>query len=85
MTHQGIITLYNRAKAWGFITENSAGESRFFHYSNCVPGFSPQLGDAVAFEIAPPISLGKKDQAVNVRVLNRAETVAAMLSLGSAQ
>jgi cold shock CspA family protein len=66
--HEGIITLYNHAKAWGFITESS-GEAWFFHFSNCWPEYLPTLGDAVEFKIAPPISLGKKDQAIDVRLV----------------
>jgi cold shock CspA family protein len=66
--HQGIITLYHLKKGWGFIKENS-GETWFFHVDNCWPGYSPQLGEAVEFKIAPPISLGKKDQAIDVRLV----------------
>jgi cold shock CspA family protein len=69
--HQGIITLYHQKKGWGFITESSGEESEewFFHVDNCWPGYSPQLGDGVEFKIAPPISIGKKDQAIDVRLI----------------
>jgi cold shock CspA family protein len=66
MTHQGKVILYNRAKAWGFIREDSGAEW-FFHTANTVPEFVPQLGVAVEFEVGPPLSIGKKEQAVNVR------------------
>ncbi len=71
--HKGIITLYHRNKGWGFITASSEGcsEEWFFHVDNC-PGYVPKLGDPVTFEIAPPISLGKKDQAVDVRPIESA-------------
>jgi cold shock CspA family protein len=65
--HQGIITLYHTKKGWGFITEGS--QEWFFHVDNCWPGYKPQLGDAVEFLIAPPISLGKNDQAIDVRTV----------------
>jgi cold shock CspA family protein len=66
MTHQGIVVLYNQAKGWGFIKEDS-GEEWFFHTSNTAPSFVPQLKARVEFEIGQPLSIGKKDQAVNVR------------------
>jgi cold shock CspA family protein len=64
--HEGIITLYHRSKGWGFITEKS-GDVWFFHVDNCRPGYIPQLADAVEFLIGPPISIGKNDQAVDVK------------------
>jgi cold shock CspA family protein len=65
-THQGIIVVYNQAKAWGFIRELSGAEW-FFHMANTAPEFVPQLGAAVEFEIGPPLSVGKKEQALSVR------------------
>ena len=64
--------MYNRAKAWGFIKE-SDGTEWFFHLSNCCPEYLPQLGHALEFKIAPPISLGKRDQAVGVRPVGGAQ------------
>jgi len=66
VTHQGMIVMYHQLKHWGFVRENE-GTEWFFHLDNCASGFLPQLSAVVEFEIAPPISLGKKDQAVNVR------------------
>jgi cold shock CspA family protein len=70
-SHEGIITLYHQKKGWGFITESS-GEEWFFHVDNCGPKYIPKLSDAVKFIIGPPISIGKKDQAVDV-CLQKAE------------
>jgi cold shock CspA family protein len=64
--YRGTIVLYNEAKAWGFIKKDFGAEV-FFHKSNTAPGFVPRLGVDVWYELAPPIRLGKKDQAVNVR------------------
>jgi cold shock CspA family protein len=72
MVHQGIVVMYHQTKHWGFVKEESGAEW-FFHLDNCASGFQPQLGAAVDFEIAPPISLGKKDQAVDVRPVGSAQ------------
>jgi cold shock CspA family protein len=65
-TYLGKITLYNELKGWGFITRDD-GEQFFFHVSNKVRNFLPALGARVQFELAAPITLGKKEQAVHVR------------------
>jgi cold shock CspA family protein len=72
MQRTGIVTLYNHLKIWGFITEDHTGESWFFHASNS-PGYSPTLGDHVEFKTAAPISLGKKHQAVDLRLVGGAQ------------
>jgi len=64
---QGMIVMYNAVKFFGFIQE-AGGPERFFHASNVAPGFVPELGAIVEYEIAPPIRLGKEPQAVNVRL-----------------
>jgi len=66
MTYEGTIVMYHSTKFWGFVRGNDGGEW-FFHLDNCASGFEPQLSASIEFEIGPPISLGKKDQAVNVR------------------
>ncbi len=79
--YTGVVTTYIQAKAWGFITvemEADYGEKYsekfFFHLANCRAGYSPQLGDPVKFKSAPPISLGKKDQAVDVHLVEGSAT-----------
>jgi cold shock CspA family protein len=67
MAYQGIVVMYHAANFFGFIQENGRQE-RFFHMSNAAPGFVPELGAIVEYEIAPPIRLGKNPQAVNVRI-----------------
>lgn len=65
MTYQGKIVMFHPAKGWGFLSYDD--NEWFFHLSNCAAGFQPTLGALVEFEIAPPLRLGQKDQAVNVR------------------
>ena len=66
MTYQGKITLYNQPKGWGFISRDD-GEQIFFHVANKISSFLPALGARVEFEMGPPLELGKKDQAINLR------------------
>ena len=66
----GTITFFNNPRAYGFIS-TPEGESIFFHLSNFEQGSQPVLGALVAFEIGPPISIGKKPQAVFVRYPKR--------------
>jgi cold shock CspA family protein len=66
-THQGTIVLWNPTKAWGFIRRDHDSERIFYHRDNVIPGFIPSLALRVEFEMAPPLSIGKKDQAINVR------------------
>lgn len=63
---RGIIEMYQPKRQFGFVIDSS-GKSYYFHRANCVPGFNPQLGAPVEFQIAPPYVLGKPDQAVDVR------------------
>jgi cold shock CspA family protein len=62
----GMIVMYNAARYFGFIQE-AGGPERFFHATNVAPGFVPELGAMVQYEIAAPIRIGKAPQAVNVR------------------
>jgi cold shock CspA family protein len=66
MTYRGIVVRYDERKQWGFIQGNS-GEEIFFHRANCVSGFQPQLGTGVEYEIGKPFTIGKPDQAIDVR------------------
>jgi cold shock CspA family protein len=72
--HQGIIEVYLPHRQYGFVREDS-GRKLFFHKDCCKPGFQPQLGARVEFEIAPSYTLGKPDQAIKLR-----EIVAAVQS-----
>jgi len=62
----GTITYFQQDKGFGFIT-TPKGFSYFFHVSRFAKGSQPVLGGEVAFEIAPPVSIGKKPMAVNIR------------------
>jgi cold shock CspA family protein len=64
---KGKITVYDQMRGWGFITRDDNGANIFFHIKNKVPSFLPALGARVEFETAPPLKLGQKDQAINVR------------------
>ena len=62
----GIITFYHPAKLYGFI-QDEIGVDFFFHHSNVAEGFTPVVAIRVEFETAPPIKIGKREQAVKVR------------------
>jgi cold shock CspA family protein len=66
MTQQGTVVMYHSKMHWGFVKEKDGAEW-FFHLDNCWPGYSPKLEDAVEYKIGPPISVGKRNQAVEVR------------------
>jgi cold shock CspA family protein len=66
------VTTFIEGRGFGFLTDSS-GEQYFFHISN----FSregaegkkrkPILGEVVSFELADPVRLGAKVQAVKLR------------------
>jgi cold shock CspA family protein len=66
------VTTFIERRGFGFLTD-STGEQYFFHISN----FSregaegkkrkPMLGEMVSFELADPVTLGAKAQAVKIR------------------
>ena len=61
----GIITMWHPARNYGFIR---CGEIQyFFHVSNVVPGYAPIVGGPVSFELAQPIHLGQREQAVKIQ------------------
>jgi cold shock CspA family protein len=66
------ITTYIDARGFGFLTD-SAGEQYFFHVSNFLREGAegkekkPKLGEMVSFELADPVRLGNKTQAVKLR------------------
>lgn len=65
-THRGTISAFNPRKRWGFILDCD-GSEWFFHEDNTVKGFAARLDLAVEYEIGPPFSAGKSDQAINIR------------------
>jgi cold shock CspA family protein len=66
------VTTFIERRGFGFLT-NSAGEQYFFHVSNFLREGAegkerkPRLGEMVSFELADPVRLGSKVQAVQVR------------------
>ena len=61
----GYIWMFNQPKGWGFVKDGE-GREWFFHISNTK--FVPVLGARVEFELAAPLKLGQKEQAINVRL-----------------
>ncbi len=68
----GTITLYNTLRGFGFLTAEGqqSGQQYFFHISHFAKGESPVLGGRVRFDVGPPISIGKKPQALNVQYIH---------------
>ena len=66
------ITTYIDVRGFGFLTDSS-GEQYFFHISNFSRDGAegkkrkPILGEVVSFELADPVRLGAKVQAVKIR------------------
>ena len=58
--------MFNQQKGWGFVKDEENREW-FFHVSNTK--FVPTLGAQVEFELAAPLKLGQREQAINVREL----------------
>jgi cold shock CspA family protein len=69
MRLQGTITFFRGDRGFGFITTKQ-GFSYFFHVSKFAKGSQPVLEGEVAFDVAPPVSVGKKPMAVNIRYLS---------------
>lgn len=62
---QGLIVFFK--VSYGFILEDDEFQTQwFFHVSNVLPGFKPEVGKRVVFFPAPPIRLGQRFQAVKV-------------------
>jgi cold shock CspA family protein len=78
ITMRGTITFFNSQRGFGFITSINAGETGeavqqyFFHISNFIKreGEVPVLEGRVRFDVAPPIAVGKKSQAINVQYIH---------------
>jgi cold shock CspA family protein len=68
----GQVTTFNDARGFGFITDPS-GEQYFFHISNFLREGAegkkrkPMLGEMMSFDLADPVRLGAKVQAVKLR------------------
>jgi cold shock CspA family protein len=68
----GQVTTFIDVRSFGFITDPS-GEQYFFHVTNFLregaqgKDRKPRLGEIVSFELADPVRLGRKAQAVKIR------------------
>jgi cold shock CspA family protein len=66
------VTTFIENRGFGFLTDSS-GEQYFFHISNFFREAAegkkrkPMLGEIVSFELADPVRLGGKTQAVKIR------------------
>jgi cold shock CspA family protein len=66
------VTTFIEGRGFGFLTDPS-GEQYFFHISNFLREGAegkkrkPMLGEMVSFELADPVRLGAKVQAVKIR------------------
>jgi cold shock CspA family protein len=66
------VTTFIEGRGFGFLTDSS-GEQYFFHISNFLRQGAegkkrkPILGEVVSFELADPVRLGAKVQAVKIR------------------
>jgi cold shock CspA family protein len=69
-----------KAAGYGFAYCHESKTRYFIHISNIKDGVVPQTGNLVEFD--PGLTL-RGPIGINVRVLNKAETIAAMLDAGS--
>jgi cold shock CspA family protein len=66
------VTTFIENRGFGFLTDSS-GEQYFFHVTNFLREGAegkerkPKLGEMVSFELADPVRLGRKPQAVKIR------------------
>ena len=71
----GQVTTFMEGRGFGFLTDFS-GEQYFFHVTNFLREGAegkerkPKLGEMVSFELADPVRLGRKLQAVKIRPLD---------------
>jgi cold shock CspA family protein len=69
------VTTFIENRGFGFLSDSS-GEQYFFHVTNFLREGAegkerkPKLGEMVSFELADPIRLGRKLQAVKIRPLD---------------
>ena len=81
------ITTYIDARGFGFLTD-SAGEQYFFHVSNFLrvgaegKEKKPKLGEMVSFDLADPVRLGNKMQAIKLRPSSASYVVAGIEAQG---
>jgi cold shock CspA family protein len=72
---QGIVTFWNKARAFGFIRAavNGKHESFFLHLTEITEGpLVPSIGDTAEFEVAPPRIPGKLPNAIKVKITGAA-------------
>jgi cold shock CspA family protein len=75
------VTTFIENRGFGFLTDSS-GEQYFFHVTNFLREGAegkerkPKLGEMVSFELADPIRLGGKMQAVKLRPSSASYVVA---------
>ncbi len=84
---QGVITLWNNLKGFGFVTAVPDGRQYFFHISNFVKenGEPPVLEGQVRFDIGPALSVGKRPQALRVQYMHSVRNEAVISALASGQ
>jgi len=70
----GSITFWDSRKKYGFISviqPDGVLKQYFFHFSNFRG--SPMLGGVVSFKLGPPVSVGKRVQAVDIKYASEAD------------
>ncbi len=50
-TNNGTVKFFNVTKGFGFIVDNNSQEEFFVHISECAPGYTPNDGDVVGFNV----------------------------------
>jgi cold shock CspA family protein len=68
---QGIVTHWNKQRAYGFVRTSINGkhESYFLHLTEITEGpLVPSIGDTAEFEVAPPRIPGKLPNAIKVKI-----------------
>ena len=66
--HQGIVEQYHPRRQFGFVRDLD-GAKYFFHLDNCAKGFKPELGMQVEYTVGAAYTLGKPDQALDVKAV----------------
>jgi cold shock CspA family protein len=80
----GTITMFNARRGYGFITTVS-GDQYFFHVTNFLQGDDrdvPVLEGRVRFDVGPPISVGKKEQALRIQYCHKKTAATATVEKG---
>ena len=89
--YRGTLTLWNEPRYFGFITLKTElpeiGKTIFVHRLNFMAGIptaSISVGREVEFEISAPYKIGRKPQAVRVKLLETPTAGLAVLKQGGA-